>query len=333
MTPSPAAERFDYYVDRCLYDPDHGFYAQHGQAGGARGDFLTSPEVGPLFGQLIGRYLDRVWHDLGRPERFQVTECGAGRGTLAKAVLSSAPECSEALRYVTVERSQRLRDAQRDLLGDSVTVCATLAEVADGGRLDGVVIANELLDNLAFRLVVREPEGWSEVFVVDDQPVLADGTSSWFPLPDAAIGTRLPLQEQARDWVVDVLDRLRVGRLLVIDYGVETTAELIGRDWLRTYRGHDRGANPFEAPGSCDITADIAFDQLPTAARLCSQAEFLRELGIDELVAEGNAIWTERAHLGDLAAIRARSRGIEAEALLDPHSLGAFIVAEWRQDP
>ena len=172
MTPFPAAERFDYYVDRCLYDPANGFYAQRGQAGGARGDFLTSPEVGPLFGQLIGRYLDRVWDDLGRPARFVVTECGAGRGTLAKAVLSSEPKCLAALDYVTVERSQRLRDAQRELLGDSVTMCSTLAEVADGGRLDGVVLANELLDNLAFRLVVREADGWSEVFVVDDLPVL-----------------------------------------------------------------------------------------------------------------------------------------------------------------
>ena len=146
---------------------------------------------------------------------------------------------------------------------------------------------------------------------------------------DAPAGTRLPLQDEAASWVRDALERLEAGRLLIIDYGVATTAELIGRDWLRTYRGHDRGSDPFETPGSCDITTDVAFDQLPAATSLRTQAQFLADLGIDELVAEGKALWNERAHLGDLAAIKARSRIVEAEGLTDPHSLGAFLVAEW----
>ena len=325
-------ERFDRYVERCLYDPTSGFYAAHGQAGGSRGDFLTSPEVGPLFGHLIGRYLDTVWRDLGEPAPFTVVECGAGRATLARAVLSSGPECLAALSYVCVERSERLRAGARDLLGESaggaVVVCGSLEEVE--APFVGVLMANELLDNLAFRLIVRDGGGWAEVFVVDGAPVLGEFDGSGGPIDvDAPAGTRLPLQDEAASWVGDALERLEAGRLLIIDYGVATTAELIGRDWLRTYRGHDRGSDPFETPGSCDITTDVAFDQLPAATSLRTQAQFLADLGIDELVAEGKALWNERAHLGDLAAIKARSRIVEAEGLTDPHSLGAFLVAEW----
>jgi len=314
-------ERFDEYVDRCLYDPDDGFYATRGEAGGARGDFVTSPEVGPLFGAVIARYLDSVWDDLGRPDSFTVVEAAAGRGALAKAVLDASPRCDHSLAYVTVERSARLRDAQRELLGDRVTVGSALPERAD------VVLANELLDNLAFRLLVRTDDGWADVVVDDGAPALGPAAAD-VQLPDAPVGTRLPFCEQARDWVASC----RALRVLVVDYGVRTTAELIGRDWLRTYRGHERGGDPFEAPGRTDITCDVPFDQLPAGATITTQADFLRTHGIDELVEDGRRIWADRAHLGDLAAIRARSRVREAEALLDPDGLGAFLVAEWRTD-
>lgn len=324
-------ERFDEYVDRCLYDPDRGFYALRGEAGGARGDFVTSPEVGPLFGAVIGRFLDSVWDDLGRPASFTVVEAAAGRGALAKSVLASAPRCADSLDYVTVERSARLRDAQRGLLGDSVTIAAGLEDVPD--RFEGVILANELLDNLAFRLAVRSEDGWAEVYVEDGAPVLGPLGPNSVALPEAPGGTRLPIQDQAAAWVAGALGLLRRGRLVVIDYGVARTAELVGRDWLRTYRGHTRGGDPFQAPGTSDITTDVAFDQLPAGAGLRSQADFLRRYGIEELVDEGRRIWTERAHLGDLEAIRARSRVTESEALLDPGGLGAFLVAEWTVRP
>ncbi|MEI2655030.1 MAG: SAM-dependent methyltransferase [Microthrixaceae bacterium] len=194
---------------------------------------------------------------------------------------------------------------------------------------DGVVLANELLDNLAFRLLVRGDDGWSEVYVEDGQPVIAEAPDDVAPAIDAPQGTRLPICEQASAWVGTAVDRLGRGRVLVIDYGVELTAELVGREWLRTYRSHDRGGDPFQAPGRTDITYDVPFDQLPSGANLVTQAEFLRRWGIDDLVDEGRRIWQERAHLGDLAAIRARSRVTEAEALLDEGGLGAFLVAEW----
>ncbi|MFN8050254.1 MAG: SAM-dependent methyltransferase [Acidimicrobiales bacterium] len=328
-------ERFDAYMDRCLYDEDAGFYARHGEAGGSRGDFVTSPEVGPLFGAVLARALDAWWVEQGRPATFTVVEAAAGRGALAAAILRAEPECSAALDYVTVERSARLREAQAALLGDRVTIAADLDEVCDGAPFAGVVLANELLDNLAFRWVARVDGAWCEVMVDDGVPTTAPLAGPVVAaLPDVPDEASLPLCEQAHDWVAGALARLTAGRVVAIDYGVATSQELVGRQWLRTYRGHERGGDPFEAPGRCDITCDVPFDQLPAATSISTQAEFLTRHGIDELVDEGRRIWTERAHLGDLEAIRARSRVTEAEALLAPDGLGAFLVGEWvRPEP
>ncbi len=324
-------ERFDAFVERALYDPERGFYAAGGQAG-RRGDFLTSPEVGPLFGAVVARALDAWWHELGEPEPYTVVEAGAGPGTLARTVALAAPECTPALRYVTVERSA----AQRAQHPDGVEARADLPD----GPLVGVVLANELLDNLAFRLLERTGEGWAEVWVDGGAELLVPLAGADVPEVAAghdtvaAVGARIPVQEQAAAWVGEALGLVERGRVVVIDYA-DTTGSMADRpqgEWLRTYRGHDRGGDPLHAPGTQDVTVEVAVDQLaavrpPDADR--SQAEFLRAHGIDELVAEGRRRWSERAQVGDLAAIRARSRVTEAEALCDPAGLGAFRVLEW----
>ncbi len=147
-------------------------------------------------------------------------------------------------------------------------------------------------------------------------------------------GVWVPWQQPARRWLADNLGRIQRGRLLLVDYGA-STAELAARPemgWLRTFRGHERGGHPLDDPGSQDITTDVAIDQLQLdhpATRVRTQAELLRELGVDELVAEGRRIWDERAQAPDVAALRARSRVREAEALTDPDGLGAFVALEW----
>ena len=83
-------------MEAALYDPEDGFYASGGSAG-RRGDFLTAPEVGPLYGAVLARALDTWWAELGRPDPFVVVEAGAGPGTLARSVLAAAPACLPAL--------------------------------------------------------------------------------------------------------------------------------------------------------------------------------------------------------------------------------------------
>ncbi len=121
--------------------------------------------------------------------------------------------------------------------------------------------------------------------------------------------------------------------MIAIDYATPITAMLAGRpyrDWLRTYRGNERGGHYLAEPGTQDITIDVPIDQLPEPDAVRSQAQFLQLWGIDDLVAEGKRVWDEQAARPGLEAMRMRSRVSEAEALLDPAGLGGFLVAEWR---
>jgi SAM-dependent MidA family methyltransferase len=146
------------------------------------------------------------------------------------------------------------------------------------------------------------------------------------------------VQTGAAAWLRDVLTLLDRGRVVVIDYA-STTGDLAARpwrSWLRTYRAHEKGVHPLVEPGAQDITCEVALDQLGAVREpdaLHSQRQFLLLHGIDELVDEGRRMWAERAHVADLAALTARSRVREAEALLDPDGLGAFTVLEWSVPP
>lgn len=385
------AVRFDEFVELVLYHPVGGFFAAGGGAGRAGADFLTSPEVGPLFGAVVARYLDRRWDELGRPDPFVVVEAAAGRGALAIAVLAAEPRCDPALHYVMVERSAALRARHADHLpltpfrpstpdrsvlrngpqgGHSAGQNDAVVDAARVSSLDqlpsehvaDVVIANELLDNVPFRLFERSTSGWSEVFVTagaDPRPdpgvgsgdgdgwerpsfgeVLRpcdDATAARLQrlAPDVAPGDRVPLQDGAVEWLAHALELVEHGSVLVIDY-TSTTRDLAARpveQWLRTYRLHGRGDHPLVAPGTQDVTCEVALDQLAAHAEptsVTTQADWLVAHGVANLVEEGRRIWAERATAPDLAAMRARSRVAESEALLDPDGLGGFTVAEWR---
>lgn len=328
---------------------------------------MTSPETGSLFGVLVARFLDRWWRQLGEPDPFLVVEAGAGRGRLAREVLRAEPSCTRALRYVLVERSPVLRAAQRELLvlepwedalgpfargegfdapggevvavggkGPIVTALDTLPSVP----IEGVVLANEMLDNLPFDVVERGDTGWREIRVGLDAAgrfaeIAVPAAPERTPLVDAPSGTRLPIPHGMEAWLTECAAGLRRGVLVVIDY-TATDAELVARGpsgWLRTYRAHARGADPLDAPGSQDITHDVPIDALRHAARQLglvvvaetTQAEWLRGLGLDELVEAARTRWRERAAT-DLDALAARSWVTEATALTDLAGLGAHTV-------
>lgn len=389
---------FDQWMEQALYHPQHGFYSSGGQAGRRGKDFLTSPEVGPLFGAVLANAIDGCWNELGQPDPFTVIEAGAGRGALAASVLRAKPECFEAMRYVMVERSELLRSQQQETLkGVDAEEAFASAEViaAEGtasekaaveeatakkafsenshskifslarlpGRIPnsdlsnsepsesalspnkpfapfGMVIANELLDNLPFRILERTASGWEEVVVrlsensenaefTSEATAYSDSELAAVLAPNAPVGARIPLQEQASAWVRQACELIGRGKVIVFDYGA-TTAELAERDgWLRTYTKHGKGTSPLANPGQQDITSDVAFDQLPPPASIQTQADFLRDWGIQSLAAEGQQEWRQNAANPTTKALIARSRPTEAQTLCDPTTFGSYKVAQW----
>ena len=253
-----------------------------------------------------------------------------------------------------------------------------------------MILANELLDNLPFRVVQRTVSGWQEVrvnvcsgydwgykFSLVTVPAEKDlmhklRLMNITSMSDIPVGACVPVQIEALQWVANAHKLLRsdrrsdrslsrssgrnLCRIVAFDYGADTpnlaqrthanhtdinhlsqdtnntdTNNLSSFGWLRSFRSH-RHSPWLTNPGSCDITTDVAFDQIQTdyQADVCSQADFLVRHGINELVDEGKAVWRERAHICDLLALQCRSRVREAESLTDAQGLGAFSVITWR---
>ena len=340
---------FDVYMEAVLYG-EGGFFSS---GRGVQRDFVTSPEVGSLFGLCVARRLDEYWRALGDPDPFLVIEAGAGNGRLAQSILRAAPDCVRAMRYVCVERSDALRAEQRtrlpleppeDAIGpflrishddapvpapNAGPVVTALAEMPAIEATGVVVIANELLDNLPFGIAHYDGERWSEVRVGLDGDRLVEVL---VPMPDppavdVAPGARVPIPRALPSWFATCESVVRHGFVVAIDYMTDRP-ELR----LRTYRGHERSDDPLVDPGSLDITADVVVDHVLHAAsgfalvEHTTQADWLRAAGIDQLADAGAQRWREGAHRGDLDALAGRSFVHEAAVLTDLAGLGAHHV-------
>jgi SAM-dependent MidA family methyltransferase len=315
---------FERFMEISLYDRD-GFFGGNVLRSQIGGDFLTSPEVSPLFGETLARYVEGIREAIGDP--FSIVEVAAGSGSLLRSLLAVLP-----VDAIAVEASPAAREA----LADIVPVHERLPEI-----IRGVVIANELLDNLPTALAQRTPQGWRErwVGVHDDDLVFVDAPPrpeviSWLddyagPVP---VGGWVEVQLAARAWVIDVLRRLEMGALLLIDYG-DTAENLLprrGDGTLRTYRSHHLGPHPLDEPGETDITSDVNFTaliDLHPSASLSRQDDFLTDLGLRDRLSEIRRQELEMARSGhETQRLRLRATKTEAETLLHPRGLGDFRV-------
>lgn len=330
---------FEDFMAACLYDPQSGFFMSGPLRSEKAGDFLTSPEVSTMFGETLAGYVTAERERLGRPEEFTVVEVGAGSGSLLGPLLERLPAPASAY-AVDVSPAARVR---LDGVIDSDRVVAGLDEVP--GPFPGVLIANEVVDNLPAAVAVRTTGGWEERWVGADGDELGlvaaparPDVAAWADryAGNVADGGLVEVQLEAARWLHAAAALLTSGSLLVIDYG-GTAEELEPRrtqGTLRTYRAHHLGPDPLSEPGSTDVTADVNFTALlDTAAQagwgsdLARQDDFLAELGLRERLAGLRRRELALARSGDaMERLRVRAELTDAETLLHPRGLGDFRV-------
>ena len=336
---------FREFMALCLYHPQHGYYFSRRQAMGRSADYLTSPEVHPLFGALVARQLIEMWEAMGCPSSFDVLEMGPGSGLLARDILVAArrsePLFFEALRYRLLETSPRQAERQRDTL-EGLDLPAGKVEWVDGdlpaAGVRGCILSNELVDSFPVHRVALAGGELREVYVswrgaafVEElgepsTPALNEYFKRLGLLPGE--GCRAEVNLEALAWVRQVATALDRGFVLTVDYG-HLAPELYA-PWRRDgtllcfYR-HSPSHDPYRRIGRQDMTAHVDFTSLIEEGRrqglemlgLTTQSRFLAALGIGEALRldEGDA---------DMEEHFARRRA--AQELTDAAGLGRIRV-------
>lgn len=306
---------FAEFMELSLYHPELGYYARAAQKTGRAGDFFTSVDVGPIFGELLAKQFGDMYrvllHESPTPNpqslAFDLVEAGAGNGRLARDVLDAAqridPEFYSAIRLSLVEQSPAARAAQKETLGPHASLLGhSGVELPEDIR--GVVFANELLDALPAHAVVMTENGLREVFVdvADGHFVerLQDPSTAriadYLSRAGAVMhtGARAEVNLAAEDWITRAANTLRKGFLLIIDYGHEE-ARLYGGSHatgtLTSFKRHTQMADFLQEPGECDITSHVDLTAVTHTAERAGldvlgrldQTYFLLGLGVADL--------------------------------------------------
>ncbi len=262
--PMPIAE----YMRLCLTHPRYGYYVNRDPFG-TGGDFVTSPEISQMFGELIGLWMVAVWQQMGAPENVRIVELGPGRGTLMHDALRAAkivPSFGNAVVVHLVEISPALRQVQQRRLEELHVPLLWHAGIEDVPLGPTIIVANEFVDALPVHQAVKQADGWHER-VIDIAP---DGrytiVAAPEPLPhfEAALPRALRNAPEGAifEWRSDSL-ALEIGRrtrdqgaALIIDYG---HAQYGFGDTLQAVAGHSF-TDPLRAPGEADLTAHVDFE-------------------------------------------------------------------------
>ena len=262
--PMPIAE----YMRLCLTHPRYGYYVNRDPLG-TGGDFVTSPEISQMFGELIGLWMGSVWMQMGAPENVRIVELGPGRGTLMHDALRAAKIVdgfNNALVVHLVEISPALQQVQQRLLESlhvPVLWHATLEAVPLGPT---IIIANEFVDALPVHQAVKQADGWHErmIDIAPDGHYAIVAAGEALPHFEAAMPRALRKAPEGAifEWRSDSL-ALELGRrtrdqgaALIIDYG---HAQFGLGDTLQAVTGHSF-TDPLRAPGKADLTAHVDFE-------------------------------------------------------------------------
>lgn len=270
---------FATYMAEALYTPGLGYYSGGAHKFGPGGDFITAPELTPLFGQALASQVQQIM-GLSAPH---VIEAGAGTGLLAADLLLEL-ELRGALpeSYAILEVSGELRERQFDTLAAKVPHLASRVQWLDGlpERFSGALVANEVLDVMPVHLIAWRPEGIFERgvalgdegrFVWADQPatgkVADDATALDLPLPEEGEYVS-ELNLAGRAWVAEWAARLDQGAMLLVDYGYPRAEYYLpsrSTGTLLCYFRHHAHGDPFVWPGLNDITAFVDFTAIAEA--------------------------------------------------------------------
>jgi SAM-dependent MidA family methyltransferase len=314
---------FSHYMELCLYDPELGYYSRNVEQFGKAGDFYTSSDVHKVFGRLLARQFEEMWHALDSPERIELIELGPGRGLFAQDVLDWSEkkflDFFRALHYVLVEHSpalrERIKETLRDRLESGKTALTASPHERSPSGISTIIFANEFFDALPVEILSAQGslridthnghfiETW-----VPPSPEELDFLDRYSIHPEPEEKERVEVPLVAQQFMNRVAVSLQRGFLTAIDYGYTREEQLAGRHrgTLKAIRKHLIGENPYEAPGEQDITADINFTALAAAAerlgmrthKLLTQSQFLMGIGEADQFAdafEGCRLPQERA--------------------------------------
>jgi len=310
------------FMDMALYYPSKGYYMSAGERVGKSGDYYTSPHVSSLYGRILGKQLEEMWHILN-DQPFTIIEYGAGNGQLCYDILNYLKENDslyQRLKYYIVEKSDAMNLRAQSLVKDKTI---WLEDIEQLEPVTGCILSNELIDNFPVHVVVMKDElmevfvDFKEEFIEVLKPASAD-IKNYLAAQQIVLpkGYRTEINLKAPGWIQTIADKLKRGFVITIDYGFpsyELYAPQRNSGTLACYYQHTTGTSPYCNVGLQDITAHVNFSALHFWGKqkglectgFCNQSYFMRSLGL----------------VNDLREIEKKYSTMEKQILIRLHTL------------